>query len=78
MLLLLLYVLVVMVGCMVIYCDLGRMLAGCPCDDVALIVVVCYGEEVVGDVVDIVVMLCEVLGLRKACGNVVMILRWKT
>ena len=50
---------------MVIYCDLGRMLAGCPCDDVALFVVVCYGEEVVGDVVDVVVMLCEVLGDEK-------------
>ena len=31
-----------------------------------------------GDVVDVVVMLCDVLGLRKACGNVVMILIWKT
>ena len=50
---------------MVIYCDLGRMLAGCPCDDVALIVVVCYGEYVVVDIVDVVVVLCDVFGLEK-------------
>ena len=42
------------------------MLAGCTCMVVALVVVVCYGEEVVGDVVDVVVTLCDVLGLRKA------------
>ena len=42
------------------------MLAGCPCVVVALVVVGGYGEGVVVDVVDVVVVLCDVLVMRMA------------